>query len=77
LGINILKFDKASYCSKRKIITDDFSNNNTENTLVEISGSIIRDLLIYNKTPPVYLLRPSLSKTLIQIKKSNVNKIFE
>ena len=77
LGINILKFDKASYCSKRKIITDDFSNNNTENTLVEISGSIIRDLLIHNKTPPVYLLRPSLSKTLIQIKKSNVNKIFE
>jgi len=75
IGMNILKFDKASYCSKRKIITDDFNDFKYKNTNIEISGSGLRDMIINSKKIPDYYFRPSLLNELrIMIK--NDTKVF-
>lgn len=76
LGMRILKFEKVSYCSKRKIITNEFSNNNTENSIVEISGSLVRELINRGEDVPNYLLRSSLLKELNVMISSNLNDVF-
>lgn len=76
IGMKILKFEKASYCSKRKIITDEFSNNDTKKSSVEISGSRVRELISGGIDIPDYLLRSSLSKQLNLMMSKNPNDVF-
>ncbi|MBT6937934.1 MAG: sulfate adenylyltransferase [Candidatus Marinimicrobia bacterium] len=77
IGMKILKFGKASYCSKRKIITDDFQSNNFDNSMVEISGSRVRYLFQNRENVPDYLLRSSLLKELNMMMSNNLNDVFE
>ena len=76
IGMKILKFEKASYCSKRKIITDRFSNNDIKSSSVEISGSRVRELISQGKDIPDYYLRSSLSKKLNFMMSKNPDDVF-
>ena len=76
LEMNILKFEKVSYCSKRKMITDDFSNVSDHNTSVDISGSQVRELINQGKDIPPYILRPSLLKEINLIMRNNPDSVF-
>ena len=76
LEMNILKFDKVSYCPKRKIITNEFSSDSSYNNLVEISGSRVRDMILQGKNIPQYILRPSLLKELSCMMKNNPDDVF-
>jgi len=76
IGLKILKFKKVGYSSKRNIITNDYSNNETEDSFVEISGSRIRELIIQGQDIPDYLLRPSLFKELTSMINNNPDSLF-
>jgi len=76
LGIKVLFFNQASYCSKRKIITTEFNKSPYKNSQLELSGTIIRDLIRNGKEIPNYLLEPSLEKILKKLYKDKSESIF-
>jgi pyruvate kinase len=76
LGMKILKFKKATYCSKRKFITDEYSNNDIKNSIEEISGSRVRELINQGNDIPDYLLRNSLNKIINLMLSRNRNDVF-
>tara|TARA_Y100001970_G_scaffold15871_1_gene17874 strand:+ start:58646 stop:60880 length:2235 start_codon:yes stop_codon:yes gene_type:complete len=76
LGIEILPFDTASYCSKRKIITDNFNQPEYKKSKIEISGTLIRELLQKGEKIPSYLMRTELTEILENMFKNSSNKVF-
>ncbi len=76
LGVEILTFETAHYCSKRDLVTSNFSDSVYNESKVEISGSKIRILLSKGKKIPSYLLRPELSNILIKAHKSDLLDVF-
>mgnify|MGYP006107578575 CR=1 FL=1 len=75
LGMKILKQNKASYCTKRKIITDDFTSKIYENSNIDLSGSKLRDMIMKNEKIPNYLFRKSLLEELKRMIRKN-QKVF-
>jgi len=76
LGMKILKFEKVGYCSERKIVTDNFSTNDANNFMVDISGSKVRNLIYQGKEIADYILRSSLLKELNIMMSNNPNDVF-
>ena len=76
MGINIQFVDKVSYCKKRKIVTTEFRNPSYKRSRLELSGTMIRDLIQDKEPIPEYLIHPRLAKILKKLYKSNPKKIF-
>ena len=76
LNIEIIKFDEAAYCKKRKIITNDFTENDFKKNSVSISGSKIREMIEKNEEIPNYLLNKSISGELKKLYKKDPDIIF-
>ena len=74
--MKILKFEKVGYCSERKIVTDNFSTNDANNFMVDISGSKVRNLIYQGKEIADYILRSSLLKELNIMMSNNPNDVF-
>ena len=72
----IWPFDTASYCSKRKIITDNFNQPEYKKSKIEISGTLIRELLQKGEKIPSYLMRTELTEILENMFKNSSNKVF-
>ena len=67
---------KVTRRKKRKKITSEWPENDAEISKVEISGTLVRDLIINNNNIPDYLLHNTVVKELKDIMKSNQNDIF-
>ena len=76
LGMTILFFDKASYCKKRRKITTQFDKSLYKNSRLELSGTLIRELLNTHKKIPKYIIQPLLGDYLKQAYNNNSNKVF-
>ena len=76
LGMTILFFDKASYCKKRRKITTQFDKSLYKNSRLELSGTLIRELLKTHKKIPKYIIQPLLGDYLKQAYNNNSNKVF-
>ena len=76
LGMTILFFDKASYCKKRRKITTQFDKSLYKNSRLELSGTLIRELLNTHKKIPKYIIQPLLGDYLKQAYNKNLNKVF-
>ena len=76
-GMNIIKFDKVSYCAKRKIITDNFNSKKYEHSELELSGSLIRNLIINDKEIPNYLINENIKKFIEKKYLHKKHDIFE
>ena len=76
LGMEILLFETASYCAKRKIVTSDFKDPLYGNSRHEISATSIRDYLQKSEEIPSYLLRSELAKYLTVTYKDQPGNIF-
>jgi len=76
LDMNILFFDKASYCKKRKKVTTQFANSLHNNYKMELSGTIIREMLKKHRKIPKYIIDPLLADYLKKIYNKNSSKVF-
>lgn len=76
LGMEVISFETASYCSKRKIVTSNFRDPLYENSQKDISATSIREFLRKSEKIPSYLIRSELSKYLIQAYKTHPENIF-
>ena len=56
--MTILFFDKASYCKKRRKVTTQFDKSLYKNSRLELSGTLIRELLKTHKKIPKYIIKP-------------------
>jgi pyruvate kinase len=77
LGMDILKFDQASYCRKRKKITENFKDEKYLNSKIEISGSMLRDLIVKGAKIPDYILNPLVANQIVHLFQTNKEKVFE
>ena len=76
LGMNILFYNKVSYCPKRNIYTDDFQDDSLNMNKLELSGSLIRKYILNGENMPEYLMRPSIFNKLLKLIKQNPKEIF-
>ena len=76
LGVEILPFNTVSYCKNRKIVTNNFIGPKYEKSRIEISGTVIRNLLEEGNEIPSYLLRPELGNILEEAYNKNSNEVF-
>ena len=76
LEMEILFFDTASYCTKRKMVTTNFDDLLYDESRLEISATSIRDHIRNEGKIPDYLIHPELSNFLIDMYKSNSQSVF-
>ena len=76
IGIEIISFGTASYCTKRQKITTNFNNQDYKKSKTEISATKIRKNLIENKKIPSYLLRKELSQIVMKEYQKDPENIF-
>jgi len=76
LGMEILTFDNASYCTERKKITNDFKDSKYDHSRIEISATSIRDYLRKSEEIPSYLIRSELLEFLQDMYKNEPKNIF-
>jgi len=78
LGMNIIAFENAYYSQKRKKIILGYNNGNIiRKADKEISGTVIRNLLLSGENIPQYLIRKQLSQYLYKLYNKTPKKIFE
>ena len=76
IGIKILSYEKVGYCTRRKIITDQISNDKFDADMHEISGSSVRNYILQEKEIPDYLLNPVIAKEIKKMLNENKKSVF-
>ena len=76
IGIEIISFETASYCTKREKITTNFKNQDYTKSKTEISATKIRRNLIENIKIPSYLLRKELYQIVMKEYQKDPENIF-
>lgn len=75
-GMKILRYDNASYCSRREIITDQFEGGEYLHSRIEISGSKVREMLLNGSEIPEYLLRPEIVEVIRSLLQNDIENVF-
>ena len=74
--MKILRYDNASYCSRREIITDQFEGGEYLHSRIEISGSKVREMLLNGSEIPEYLLRPEIVEVIRSLLQNDIENVF-
>lgn len=69
LGIEIIPFDRVLYCSKCKSYVETCKHD--IQSYKDISGSAVREMIIQNRQPMAYLMRPVVSRFLLELSRTN------
>lgn len=77
LGITILAFEEAAYCSERDIVTTEFNGRQLKRSRISISGTEIRDQIKLEQDIPENIMSPCVSKKIKALYKEDSSLVFE
>ena len=77
LGIEIILTDEIIYDIEENRYKSNVGNKINNSKLKELSGSIIREMLLENKDLPEYLIRPNIANILKELLHKTPELLFE